>query len=246
MLTAYDSQTARIFDDEGIKVLLVGDSAGMVVYGDDTTISVTLEQLIPLAVAVVRSTSSAMVIGDLPFGSYQESPEQALRAATRYMKEAEVQAVKLEGGESVAPQVERIVNAGIPVMGHVGLTPQYVHAIGGLQYVQGRGNAGERVVRDAKALEAAGAFAVVVEAVPAELAESITMQLAIPTVGIGAGPGTDAQVLVWQDMAGLTTGHVPKFVKQYADLQGALRDATRRYVQDVTTGAYPDEEHSYE
>ena len=243
MLTAYDALTARVFDEAGIPVLLVGDSAAMVVYGHDTTIPVTVDDLIPLTAAVVRATSRAMVVADLPFGSYQASPQAALAAATRFLKESGAHAVKLEGGERVLRQVEELVAAGIPVMGHLGLTPQSVNAFGGYR-VQGRGEDGERLLHDAKALQAAGAFSLVLEAVPATLAARVTPSLSIPTIGIGAGPDCDAQVLVWQDMAGLSP-RVPKFVKRYADLAGTLRAAATAYAEDVTSGAFPAEEYSY-
>jgi 3-methyl-2-oxobutanoate hydroxymethyltransferase len=243
MLTAYDALTARVFDEAGIPVLLVGDSAGMVVYGHETTIPVTVDDLIPLTAAVVRSTSRALVVADLPFGSYQVSPEAALTTAARFLKEAGAQAVKLEGGFRVLRQVEDLVAAGIPVMAHLGLTPQSVNAFGGYR-VQGRGEDGERLLHDAKALEAAGAFSVVLECVPAPLAARVTESLSIPTIGIGAGPGCDAQVLVWQDMAGLSP-RVPKFVKKYADVAGTLRAAAAEYAQDVISGAFPGEEYSY-
>jgi 3-methyl-2-oxobutanoate hydroxymethyltransferase len=243
MLTAYDALTARVFDDAGIPVLLVGDSAGMVVYGHDTTIPVTVDELIPLTAAVVRGTSRAMVVADLPFGSYQGSPEIALASATRFLKEAGAHAVKLEGGHRVVPQVEDLVAAGIPVMAHLGLTPQSVNAFGGYR-VQGRGEDGERLVHAAKAMQVAGAFSVVLEAVPAELAARVTASLSIPTIGIGAGPDCDAQVLVWQDMAGLSP-RTPRFVKQYADVSGVLRQAVRSFADDVVAGSFPDEEHSY-
>src|SRR5487761_676942 len=243
MLTAYDALIADIFDKAGIPVLLVGDSAAMVVYGHDTTIPVTVDDLIPLTAAVVRGTSRAMVVADLPFGSYQASPETALATATRFLKETGAHAIKLEGGDRVVPQVEALVAAGIPVMGHLGLTPQSVNAFGGYR-VQGRGEDGERLLHDAKALQSAGAFSVVLEAVPAPLAARVTASLSIPTIGIGAGPGCDAQVLVWQDMAGLSP-RVPKFVKKYADLAGALGKAATEYAQDVVSGAFPSEEYSY-
>jgi 3-methyl-2-oxobutanoate hydroxymethyltransferase len=243
MLTAYDALTARVFDDAGIPVLLVGDSAGMVVYGHDTTIPVTVDELIPLTAAVVRGTSRAMVVADLPFGSYQGSPQMALSAATRFLKEAGAHAVKLEGGSRVLPQVEDLVSAGIPVMAHLGLTPQSVNAFGGYR-VQGRGEDGERLLHDAKAMQAAGAFSVVLEAVPAELAARVTASLAIPTIGIGAGPDCDAQVLVWKDMAGLSP-RTPRFVKRYADFGGVLRQAVRSFADEVVAGSFPDEEHSY-
>lgn len=244
MLTAYDALTARVFDDAGIPVLLVGDSAAMVVYGYDSTLPVRVDDLLPLTAAVVRGTRRAMVVGDLPFGSYQSSPEQALSTAARFVKEAGAHAVKLEGGRRVVPQVEAVVAAGIPVMGHLGLTPQSVNVFGGFR-VQGRGEAGEQLATDAKALEEAGAFAIVLEAVPAELAARVTGTLGIPTIGIGAGPNCDAQVLVWQDMAGLSAPPRPKFVKPYADLAGTLRQAVTTYADDVVAGTYPDAEHSY-
>jgi 3-methyl-2-oxobutanoate hydroxymethyltransferase len=243
MLTAYDALTARVFDDAGIPVLLVGDSAGMVVYGHDSTIPVTVDDLIPLTAAVVRGTKRAMVVADLPFGSYQTSPEAALAAATRFLKEAGAHAVKLEGGQRVVRQVEELVAAGIPVMAHLGLTPQSVNVFGGYR-VQGRGEDGDRLLHDAKALEAAGAFSVVLEAVPAELAARVTESLSIPAIGIGAGPGCDAQVLVWQDMAGLTP-RTAKFVKRYADLAGVLGDAARSFAEEVVGGQFPGPEHSY-
>ena len=244
MITAYDAVTARIFDEAGIPALLVGDSAAMVVYGYDSTLPVTVDDLLPLVAAVVRGSKTALVIADLPFGSYQASMPQALETATRFMKEAGAHAVKLEGGRHVLPQVEAMVAAGIPVMGHLGLTPQSVHALGGYR-VQGRGEAGDILLRDAKALEAAGAFCVVLEAVPADLAAHVTEVLSIPTVGIGAGPSTDAQVIVWQDMAGLTPGPLPRFVKQYADVRGVLSGAAQAWADDVRTGAFPDVEHTY-
>jgi 3-methyl-2-oxobutanoate hydroxymethyltransferase len=243
MLTAYDALTAHIFDEAGIPVLLVGDSAGMVVFGHDTTIPVTVDDLIPLTAAVVRGTSRAMVVADLPFGSYQASSRDALAAATRFLKESGAHAIKLEGGQRIARQVEDLVAAGVPVMAHVGLTPQSVHAFGGFR-VQGRGEDGERLVQDAKAMEAAGAFAVVLEAVPAPLAARVTESLSIPTIGIGAGPDCDAQVLVWQDMAGLSP-RTPKFVRQYADVGAVLRDAATAYARDVVSGSFPGPAESY-
>jgi 3-methyl-2-oxobutanoate hydroxymethyltransferase len=244
MLTAYDALSARIFDDAGIPVLLVGDSAANVVYGYDSTVPVTVDELLPLVRGVSRSTRRALVVADLPFGSYQESPQQALATAVRFLKEGGAHAIKLEGGERVLPHVELLVEAGIPVMAHLGLTPQSVNAFGGYR-VQGRGESGERLLRDAKALQASGAFALVLEVVPADLAERVTATLQIPTVGIGAGAGTDAQVLVWQDMAGLTEGPGPKFLKRYADLRGALTTAAQEFAEDVRGGSYPSEEHTY-
>jgi 3-methyl-2-oxobutanoate hydroxymethyltransferase len=245
MITAYDALTARVFDEAGIPVLLVGDSAAMVVYGHDSTIPVTVDELIPLVRGVVRGSSRAMVVADLPFGSYQASPAQALETAARFMKETGAHAVKLEGGARVLPQVELLASSGIPVMAHLGLTPQSVHAMGGYR-VQGRGEDGVTLLQDAKALQTAGAFAVVLEVVPADLAAAVTQALAIPTIGIGAGPGTDAQVIVWQDMAGLTPGRTAKFVKKYADVHGVLLDAAQSWAADVVSGAYPAPEHTYE
>ncbi len=243
MLTAYDALIARVFDNAGIPVLLVGDSASMVVYGHDTTIPVTVDDLIPLTAAVVRGTKRALVVADLPFGSYQASPEAALTTAIRFLKETGAHAVKLEGGHRVLRQAEELVAAGIPVMAHLGLTPQSVNAFGGYR-VQGRGEEGERLLQDAKALEAAGAFAIVLECVPAELAARATAALSIPTIGIGAGPDCDAQVLVWQDMAGLTP-RTAKFVRKYADLAGVLGQAAESFASDVAGGQFPGPEHSY-
>ena len=244
MLTAYDALTAGVFDDAGIPVLLVGDSAAMVVYGHDSTIPVTVDDLIPLTAAVVRGSRRAMVVADLPFGSYQVSVETAMRTAVRFLKETGAHAVKLEGGHRVLKCVEELVAAGIPVMAHLGLTPQSVNAFGGYR-VQGRGEEGERLMQDAKALQAAGAFAVVLECVPAELAARVTRALAIPTIGIGAGPDCDAQVLVWQDMAGLRSGPMPRFVKQYADLRGILSGAAATFAAEVASGTFPADEHTF-
>jgi 3-methyl-2-oxobutanoate hydroxymethyltransferase len=243
MLTAYDAMTARVFDEAGIPVLLVGDSAAMVVYGYDSTIPVTVDDLIPLTAAVVRGSRRAMVVADLPFGSYQASVQEGLSTAVRFLKETGAHAVKLEGGRRVLPQAEAMVAAGIPVMGHLGLTPQSVNVLGGYR-VQGRGEAGEQLMADAKALEAAGAFAVVLECVPGELAARVTASLSIPTIGIGAGDACDAQVLVWQDMAGLTP-RTAKFVKKYADVAAVLGDAARAFADEVTGGVFPAPEHSY-
>jgi 3-methyl-2-oxobutanoate hydroxymethyltransferase len=243
MLTAYDYLSAGVFDEAGIPVLLVGDSAAMVVYGHDSTIPVTVDELVPLVRGVVKGAPHALVVADLPFGSYQAGVPQALESAARFMKEGGAHAVKLEGGLRVMPQVEALVSAGVPVMGHLGLTPQSVNAFGGYR-VQGRGEAGELLMRDAKALEAAGAFAIVLEVVPTDLAERVTASLSIPTIGIGAGPHVDAQVLVWQDLAGLTP-KPPKFVKQYADLRTVLGDAVGRFALEVENGQYPQVEHTY-
>jgi 3-methyl-2-oxobutanoate hydroxymethyltransferase len=244
MITAYDAMTARIFDEAGIPALLVGDSAAMVVYGHDTTLPVTVEDLLPLVQAVVRGSSRALVIADLPFGSYQESPAQALRTASIFMKHGGAHAVKLEGGAFVLPQVEALAAAGIPVIGHLGLTPQSVNLFGGYR-VQGRGESGDLLMRDAKAMEAAGAAAIVLEVVPADLAARVSEMLSIPTIGIGAGPSTDAQVIVWQDLVGLSAGPAPRFVKQYADIRSTISDAVSSWAGDVVNGSYPAEEHSY-
>jgi 3-methyl-2-oxobutanoate hydroxymethyltransferase len=243
MLTAYDALTARVFDEAGIPVLLVGDSAAMVVYGHETTIPVTVDELLPLTAAVVRGSRRALVVADLPFGSYQASVQTAVETAIRFLKETGAHAVKLEGGRRVMPAVEELVAAGVPVMAHLGLTPQSVHAFGGYR-VQGRGEDGERLVQDAKSLQAAGAFACVLECVPADLAAQVTAALSIPTIGIGAGPDCDAQVLVWQDMAGLTPT-VAKFVKRYADTAGQLKKAAQAFADEVAGGVYPSPEYSY-
>jgi 3-methyl-2-oxobutanoate hydroxymethyltransferase len=245
MLTAYDYSTARVFDSAGIPVLLVGDSAANMVYGYDTTVPVTVDELVPLVRGVVRGSTRALVVADLPFGSYQSSPQQALDTAARFLKDGGAQAVKLEGGLRVVPQVEALVAAGVPVMAHLGLTPQSVNAFGGYR-VQGRGDeAAHRLLQDAKALQAAGAFAVVLEVVPSEVAAGVTAALHIPTIGIGAGPSCDAQVLVWHDMAGLREGAGPKFAKQYADVAAMLRDAATRFGDEVRAGVYPSAEHEY-
>ncbi|WP_407651418.1 3-methyl-2-oxobutanoate hydroxymethyltransferase [Actinoplanes sandaracinus] len=244
MLTSYDMYTAQIFEQAGVPVLLVGDSAANNVYGYETTVPVTVDELLPLVRAVVRATKTPLIVGDLPFGSYEEGPTQALRTAVRFMKEGGCHAVKLEGGRRMAPQIEAITGAGIPVMAHIGFTPQREHAIGGYR-VQGRENEGAEVISDARAVADAGAFAVVLEMVPGEVSKQITKELAIPTVGIGAGPDTDAQVLVWQDMAGLRTGKAPRFVKRYADLAGALTEATRQFADEVRNGEFPAAEHTF-
>ena len=244
-LTSYDTLTAQIFDEAGIDFLLVGDSAGNTVLGYDSTLPVTVDELIPLTRAVALSAKRALVIADMPFGSYEEGPEHALRTAMRFMKETHAHAVKLEGGTRSADQIRRIVESGIPVMGHVGFTPQSEHGLGG-HMIQGRGAAADAVLADAKAVEAAGAFAVVLEMIPAELAARITAELNIPTISVGAGAHTDGQLLVWTDFAGLNTGRVPKFVKQYANLGAVLSKAAQAFKADVESGAYPGPEHSYE
>jgi 3-methyl-2-oxobutanoate hydroxymethyltransferase len=244
MLTAYDMYTAQIFDAAGIPVLLVGDSAANNVYGYETTVPVTVDELLPLVRAVVTASKRALVVGDLPFGSYQVSPAQALETAIRFMKEGGAHAVKLEGGVRVAPQVKAIVDAGVPVMAHVGFTPQSEHGLGGYR-VQGRGGAAEQLLADAHAVAEAGAFAVVLEMVPSQVAKQVTAELRIPTIGIGAGPDCDAQVLVWQDMAGLREGQIPRFVKRYADLRGVLTEAAKAYAADVIGGTFPAAEHAF-
>lgn len=244
-LTSYDTLTAQIFDEAGIDFLLVGDSAGNTVLGYDSTLPVTVDELIPLTRAVALSAKRAFVIADMPFGSYEEGPELALRTAMRFMKETHAHAVKLEGGVRSVDQIRRIVESGIPVMGHVGFTPQSEHGLGG-HMIQGRGAAADAVLADAKAVEAAGAFAVVLEMIPAELAARITEELNIPTISVGAGAQTDGQLLVWTDFAGLNTGRVPKFVKQYANVGAVLSEAAQAFKADVESGAYPGPEHSYE
>ncbi len=245
MLTSYDTLTAGIFEQAGVRALLVGDTSAEMVLGYDDTLPVTMEALVSMVQAVVRGTRTALVVADLPFGSYQAGPEQALDNAVRHLKEGGAQAVKLEGGRRVVPQVEAITGAGIPAMGHLGLTPQSVNVLGGMRRVQGRGDAGVELLADALALERAGAFAVVLESVPAELGRRVSEALRIPTVGIGAGPHCDAQIMVWQDMAGLTTGRLPRFVKRYANIRAGLLDAASRYAAEVTDQRYPDTEHSY-
>jgi 3-methyl-2-oxobutanoate hydroxymethyltransferase len=244
MLTAYDMYTAATFDEAGIPVLLVGDSASNNVFGNQTSLPVTVDELIPLARAVTRSAEHALVIADLPFGSYQASAEQCFHTAVRFMKEANVHAVKLEGGIEMVPQVELLARSGIPVMAHIGFTPQSEHSLGGYR-IQGKGADAQRLLEAALALEAAGAFAVLMEMVPGEVAAEITAALGIPTVGIGAGNGCDAQVLVWQDMVGLRTGRLPRFVKQYADMHGVLLTAAQDYAADVTAGTFPAPEHTF-
>jgi 3-methyl-2-oxobutanoate hydroxymethyltransferase len=244
MLTAYDMYTAATFDEAGVEVLLVGDSASNNVLGNETSLPITVDELLPLTRAVARSTHRALVVGDLPFGSYQRSPEQAYDTAVRFRKEAGAHAVKLEGGHEMAPQIELLSRGGIPVMAHIGFTPQSEHALGGYR-VQGRGDTAQRILDDAKEVEAAGAFAVVMEMVPGDVAARVTKELTIPTIGIGAGNQCDGQVLVWQDAFGLRTGRMAKFVKQYADVHGVLLDAARAYAEDVKAGTFPGPEHTF-
>jgi 3-methyl-2-oxobutanoate hydroxymethyltransferase len=244
MLTAYEQYAAATFDEAGIDVLLVGDSASNNVYANETTVPVTVDELLPLTRAVSRSVRRALVVGDLPFGSYQGSPEQAYATATRFMKEGLAHCVKLEGGVEMAAQISRLSQGGIPVMAHIGFTPQSEHTLGGPR-VQGRGDASERVLADAHAVQDAGAFAVVMEMVPGDVAAQVTKELAIPTIGIGAGVECDGQVLVWQDAFGLRTGRMASFVKQYADLHGELLRAARAYDSDVKDGTFPGPEHTF-
>ncbi|HEV7650717.1 MAG TPA: 3-methyl-2-oxobutanoate hydroxymethyltransferase [Actinophytocola sp.] len=244
MLTAYDMYTAELFDEAGIPVLLVGDSASNNVYGYESSLPVTVDEMVPLVRAVTRSVKRALVVADLPFGSYQLSPEQALATSVRMMKEGLAHAVKLEGGRAFAPHVKAITTAGVPVMGHIGFTPQSEHNLGGYR-VQGRGEAGDELVEDALALQEAGAFAVVMEMVPAEVAKRVTHELQIPTVGIGAGPDCDAQVLVWQDMMGLRRGKAPRFVKRYADLAGVMSGAVEQFAAEVRGHQFPGPEHVF-
>lgn len=244
-LTSYDQLTAGIFDDAGIDFLLVGDSAGNNVYGYETTLPVSIDDLIPLARAVAGAVSRAFVVADLPFGSYESGPDEALHTAFRFMKETGAHAVKLEGGVRSAEQIRRIVSAGIPLMAHIGFTPQSEHGLGG-HVIQGRGEGIEQLLADAHAVEDAGAFAVVLEMVPADAAARVTEELSIPTIGVGAGPHVDGQLLVWTDWAGLTKGRIPKFVKQYANLRQTLTDAVSDFRGDVAGGSYPGPEHSYQ
>jgi len=244
MLTAYEQYAAQTFDEAGIEVLLVGDSASNNVFANETSLPVTVDELIPLVRAVTRSAHRALVVADLPFGSYQASPEQAYLTAVRFMKEANAHAVKLEGGAEMAPQVRKLTEGGIPVMAHIGFTPQSEHNLGGYR-VQGRGDAASHVIGQAKAMEDAGAFAVVMEMVPGDVAAEVTAAVGIPTIGIGAGVGCDGQVLVWQDAFGLRTGRMARFVKQYADLHGVLLKAAEDFAADVKAGTFPAEEHTF-
>ena len=243
-LTSYDVLSAGIFDEAGIDFLLVGDSAGNTVFGYDTTLPVTLDELIPLTAAVVRGAKRALVIADMPFGSYENGAEQALITATRFMKETGCHAVKLEGGVRSHKQIKRVVNAGIPVMAHIGFTPQSEHGLGG-HIIQGRGEGAEALLADAHAVEDAGAFAVVLEMVPSAIAGQVTEELSIPTISVGAGPLCDGQLLVWSDWAGFTRGRIPKFVKRYANIGDDLLAAAQAFRADVESGAYPAPEHEY-
>jgi 3-methyl-2-oxobutanoate hydroxymethyltransferase len=244
MLTSYDQYTAAIFDEAGVWALLVGDSAANNVFGYETTLPVTVDELIPLVRAVSRTAKRAFVVADLPFGSYEDGPSQALETSIRFMKEGGAHAVKFEGGSRVAEQIQKVSGAGIPVMGHIGFTPQSEHQLGGYR-VQGRGSDADRLLADAHAVADAGAFGMVLEMVPGDLARRVTAEVDIPTVGIGAGPDCDAQVLVWQDMVGLRRGKMSRFVKQYANLAQVLADAAAAYVGEVQTGAFPTTEHTF-
>lgn len=243
MLTTYDMYTASIFEEAGIPVLLVGDSASNNVLGYESTLPITVDELVPLVRAVTKTAQTSLVIADLPFGSYEASPEQCFHTAVRFMKEGGAHAVKLEGGAEMLPQVEKLARSGIPVMAHIGFTPQAEHQLGGYR-VQGRDD-GQQLIDSARALEASGAFALLVEMVPGEIAADITAAVSIPTVGIGAGNRCDAQVLVWQDMAGLRTGHLPRFVKQYADMHALLHNAAKKFMAEVEAGEFPSPEHTF-
>lgn len=244
-LTSYDQFTAEIFDEAGVNVLLVGDSAAENHLGHESVLAITVDEIIPIGRAVARSAKNSLVVVDMPFGSYEASVEDAVRNATQIMKQTGAEAVKLEGGRRSAEQIRAIVQAGIPVMGHIGFTPQSVHALGGFK-VQGRGEAAEEVMAEALAVQDSGAFAVVLELVPAELAANITSTLSIPTIGIGAGAATDGQVLVWTDFAGLSGGKPRKFVRQYLNLREQLSSAAKSYVADVSAGNFPSELESFE
>jgi 3-methyl-2-oxobutanoate hydroxymethyltransferase len=246
MLTAYDNLSARLLDDAGIPLILVGDSLGMVMLGYESTIPVTMEDMLHHTAAVTRGVDNAFVIGDMPFMSYQGSVDDGIRNAGRFLKEAGANAVKMEGGGRVLELTSKLTNAGIPVMGHLGLTPQSVNQFGGYR-VQGRSDEqAHRLVQDAKDLEAAGVFALVLEAVPEQLATEITTGLQVPTIGIGAGPHCDAQVLVWHDFLGITEGKLPRFVKRYASLAEEIKRAARQFATEVAEGTYPGPEHSYQ
>jgi 3-methyl-2-oxobutanoate hydroxymethyltransferase len=244
-LTAYDYPTARLLDEAGVDVLLVGDSLAMVALGYESTLPVTMEEMLVCTRAVRRGTRHALLVADMPYGSYHADPSEAVRNAIRFVKEGGAEAVKIEGGERRLDLISRIVDAEIPVMGHIGLTPQSVNAFGGFR-VQGKtAEAGDQVLRDARAVEAAGAFAVVLESIPRELAARITAELRIPTIGIGAGPDCDGQVLVIHDLVGMSFGHKPKFTRRYADVGGIISRAAAEYCRDVQSGSFPSDEESY-
>jgi len=244
-LTAYDYPTARLLDEAGVDILLVGDSLAMVVLGYESTLPVTLEEMLHHTRAVRRGTRRALLVADMPYGSYHDDPLDAVRHAVRFVKEAGAEAVKIEGGERRMDLITRLVEAEIPVMGHIGLTPQSVNTFGGFR-VQGRTEeAGEKLLRDARAVEAAGAFSIVLESIPRELAAKITAELRIPTIGIGAGPDCDGQVLVINDLLDLTFGHHPKFARRYADVGQIISNAAAEYIRDVQKGSFPADEESY-
>ncbi|MEY3325538.1 MAG: hypothetical protein RL694_425 [Actinomycetota bacterium] len=243
MLTSYDAVTASVFDEAGIPVLLVGDSAGNNFLGEENTIPVTVDELIPLARAVVRGSKNALVVSDLPFGSYEVNAEQALQTGIRFLKEAKAHAVKLEGGVRVTEQIKALVKHGVPVMGHLGMTPQSVNAFGGFK-VQGRNESGDAILADALALQEAGCFAIVLELIPAELAARITTSLKIPTIGIGAGVNCDAQVLVWTDLMGLTE-RPPRFAKAFKNLRTEMIEGARSWMAEVENGAFPSEAQTF-
>jgi 3-methyl-2-oxobutanoate hydroxymethyltransferase len=245
MLTSYDQYTAQIFDEAGVPVVFIGDSAANNVYGYESSLPITVDEMLALTKGVTRSVRRALVVADLPFGSYQRSPEQAFDTSVRFMKEGLAHAVKLEGGAEMAPQIRKLTEGGIPVMAHIGFTPQSEHNLGGYR-VQGRGDARQKLIDDALAVQEAGAFSVVMEMVPAPVAAEITKTLRIPTIGIGAGADCDAQVLVWQDMLGLRSGKAPRFVKQYADLRGIIAGAVDQFQSEVADGTFPGTEHVFE
>ena len=246
MLTAYDVLTARLLEEAGVDSILVGDSLGMVIHGSQNTLSVTVDDIIYHTKAVIRGTSRAHIVADMPFMSYQVSTTDALRNVGRIIKEGGAHAVKLEGGEEFAPLIEQIVQLGVPVMGHIGLTPQSIRAMGGFK-VQGRSSeSAEAIFSSARALEAAGAYAIVLECIPSELASRITKAISIPTIGIGSGPGCDGQVLVIHDILGMDEGFKPKFVKRYANLSSVIRNSVETYCQEVRAGVFPDEQHSFQ
>ena len=244
MLTSYDSLTSSLFDELEIPVILVGDSSAQLVFGHDSTVPVTMEEMLPIVGGVARANKHSLIIADMPVGSYQSSITLAIENATKFLK-AGAHAVKLEGGQRISNTISSLVEAGIPVMGHIGLTPQSVNVFGGYK-VQGKGEQAQSLLQDAKAVEASGAFSVVLEAIPRNLVKDITNSISIPTIGIGAGPDTDAQVLVWQDLAGLTKDPVPKFVKRYANLRKELSKAIMEVKNEVESGKYPDEKHLYQ
>jgi 3-methyl-2-oxobutanoate hydroxymethyltransferase len=244
MLTSYDAMTASIFEEAGVDVLLIGDSAANNVLGESSTLPITVDDMLVFTRAVSRAAKRAMVVADLPFGSFENSPAQAFDTAARFMKEGGAHAVKIEGSAHIADAVAHLTRSGIPVIAHIGFTPQSEHTLGGYR-VQGRDDAGERLVADAVALQNAGAFAVLMEMVPAAVAKAVDEALIVPTIGIGAGPHTTGQVLVWQDALGLRSGKLPRFVKQFADLRSAVTAGVEEYVREVAEGSFPADEHSF-